>query len=311
VRRIHVRPLAGLLSAALALSGAAHAARPENGAIGLQPPATELARDVQQVHNLVLMPVITVVSLVVMALLLLVMVRYRKGSGRVPANFSHNTAAEIAWTIIPVFILVVIAAFSFPLLYKIDRNPTYKIVDGMQVPLDASDWLTVKVQGNQWNWTYSYTDERDAEGFPLVEFVSNPRQRGLSSDAAARDPAVKYLEVDYPMVVPAGRYVRYQTGASDVIHSFAMPSFGIKTDAVPGRQNEGWFKVDTPGVYYGQCSELCGKDHAFMPIEIRVVPEAQYQAWYEAMKAGDPDAAVTLVADIQPVSAPQFASAAR
>jgi len=107
--------------------------------------------------------------------------------------------------------------------------------------------------------------------------------------------------VDYPLVVPAGRYIRYYTAAADVIHSFAMPSFGIKTDAVPGRLNEGWFKVDTPGVYYGQCSELCGKNHAYMPIEIRVVPQAQYDAWLTVMKGGDFDAAARQVATIDPL----------
>ena len=115
------------------------------------------------------------------------------------------------------------------------------------------------------------------------------------------DPDIgeKYLSVDYPLVVPAGRYVRYYTAASDVIHSFAMPSFGIKTDAVPGRLNEGWFKVDEPGVYYGQCSELCGKNHAFMPIEIRVVEQAQYDAWLDIMRSGDFDAAAQRVAQIE------------
>ena len=290
-----------LSMAALGLAGSAAAAKPENGAVGFQPPVTDIARDVEWIHNIVLLPVITVISLFVLALLLWVIVRYNRRANPTPKTFSHNTTVEIVWTVVPVIILVVIAAFTFPLLYKIDRNPTYTIgADGSKIAIEESEWVNVKVQGNQWNWTYSYLDDRDESGAPVVEFVSNPIQRGFSTDVVT-DESIRYLEVDYPLVLPAGRYIRYYTAASDVIHAFAMPAFGIKTDAIPGRLNMGWFKVDQPGVYYGQCSELCGKDHAFMPIEIRIVPQAQYDAWYELMKSGDFDGAAQLVATIQPL----------
>lgn len=283
-------------AASLGLVGAASADRPTNGALGFQPPATELAHDVEWVHNFILLPIITVISLLVLALLLWVMIRYNKKANPVPKTFSHNTTVEIVWTVGPVLILVVIAAFTFPLLYKVDRAPMVQSgPGGQEIPIAESEWINIKAQGNQWNWTYTYMDEVDEEGFAAVEFTSNPLQRGVSTDIEPSDPSLRYLEVDYPMVVPAGRYIRYYTAAADVIHSFAMPSFGIKTDAIPGRLAQGWFKVDQPGAYYGQCSELCGKDHAFMPIEIRVVPQEVYDQWYELMKAGQLDEAAALV----------------
>ncbi len=301
--------LAALFGAAPALA-APVVGRPEPGAIGFQPAATELAESVSFVHNVPLMIIITAITLLVLALLVYVIVRYNKRANPEPGTFSHNVPLEVAWTVVPALILVVIAAFTFPLLYKIDQAPTTERVDGARVPIAEDQWLSVKAQGNQWNWTYAYVDERDGDGFPLVEFTSNPLQTGLTTDVKG-DPDLLYLETDYPMVVPAGRYIRYYTAASDVIHSWTVPAFGIKTDAIPGRLNEGWFKVDEPGVYYGQCSELCGKDHAFMPIEVRVVPEAQYQAWYEAMKTGDWDAARAIVDVIQPLGSAQVADAAR
>lgn len=291
---------------------AAPMGRPGSGAIGFQPSATELKEQVTFVHNVPLMIIITAITLLVLGLLLYVMVKYNKRANAEPSKLSHNVPLEVAWTVIPALILVVIAAFTFPLLYKIDQAPMTERVNGERVPIAEDQWLSVKVQGNQWNWTYSYIDDVDDEGFPKVEFVSNPLQRGLSTDIrGGADNELLYLETDYPMVVPAGRYIRYYTAAADVIHSFAMPSFGIKTDAVPGRLNEGWFKVDEPGVYYGQCSELCGKDHAFMPIEIRVVPEAQYDAWYALMVEGEWDAAREVVDTIQPLATQVADSAAR
>ncbi len=311
VKRFLTRTAAACGLAAATLGGAASAASPSEGAIGFQPPATEIMRDVEWIHNIVLMPIITAISLLVLGLLIWVSVRYNRRANPVPRQFSHNTTVEVLWTVVPVLILVVIAAFTFPLLYKVDRAPMTTAQNGQMVPIPEEDWLNVKVQGNQWNWTYSYTDDVDESGFPLVEFISNPLQRGLSTDVAGPEK-LRNLQTDYPLVVPAGRYIRYNTAAADVIHSWTVPAFGVKTDAIPGRLNEGWFKVDEPGVYYGQCSELCGKDHAYMPIEVRVVPERQFEAWYEAMKAGDFDGANALVATIEPLQGDtRLADAAR
>jgi len=302
-----------LLSTAAALSGAAVAqGKPTPGALGFQEPVTELAAEAFSFHDGILLWMCILITLFVAGLLVWVMMRYNAKANPVPSKTTHNAAIEVVWTLFPVVILVFIAVFSFPLLYKYDRAPDLQAIASGQIDASVEEraaatagWVNVKAQGNQWNWTYSYPDVTDADGFSL-EFTSSPLHLGLSTDP---DVGEKYLSVDYPMVVPAGRYVRYYTAASDVIHSFAMPSFGIKTDAVPGRLNEGWFKVDEPGVYYGQCSELCGKNHAFMPIEIRVVPQAQYDAWLEVMKVGDFDAAARQVAQVETIQPTRLAAA--
>ena len=302
-----------LLSTTAALSGAAAAqGKPTPGALGFQDPVTELARDSVGFHNGPLLIMCVVITLFVAGLLVWVMLRYNAKANPVPSKTTHNAFIEVVWTLFPVLILVGIAVISFPLLYKYDRLPDLQAIASGQIDASVEEraaatdgWVNVKAQGNQWNWTYSYPDVTDADGFPL-EYTSSPLHLGLSTDP---DVGEKYLSVDYAMVVPAGRYIRYYTAASDVIHAFAMPSFGIKTDAVPGRLNEGWFKVDQPGVYYGQCSELCGKNHAFMPIEIRVVPQAQYDAWLETMKVGDFDAAAGQVAQIETTQPTRLAAA--
>ncbi|RIJ15542.1 cytochrome c oxidase subunit II [Henriciella mobilis] len=278
-------------------SAAAFAAEPVNGALNFQPAATRIMERLHGFHTYLLV-IITLITIFVLALLIVVMVRYNKRANPVPRKFSHNTAIEIIWTVVPVLILVAIAGPSFSNLFYQENEPDLEVIaqssdDNPNIYPDAAaeGWVTVKAQGNQWNWTYSFPDELDDGGYP-VEFVSNPLQRGLSSDQdleGARGP--RNLTVDYPLVLPVNRYIRYQTAASDVIHSFAMPAFGIKTDAVPGRLNEGWFLVEEEGTYYGQCSELCGKDHAFMPIEIRVVSADVYDAWISSLKAGEFDAA--------------------
>lgn len=300
-------------------AGAAYAAKPEEGALGTQPAATRIMERVDWFHNYLLV-IITVITIFVLALLLWVIVRYNAKANPTPRKFSHNTTVEIVWTVVPVLILVAIAGPSFSNLYYQDRAPDLEEIVAVSGELRAGGdeaalakllkehspeaaaqgWINVKAQGNQWNWTYSYPDELDESGYAL-EFVSNPIHVGLSTDPAPTPDQPRNLAVDYPMVVPANRYIRYYTAASDVIHAFAMPSFGIKTDAVPGRLNEGWFLVKEPGVYYGQCSELCGVNHAYMPIEIRVVPQSQYDQWVELMKAGDFDGGRALVAEIQPL----------
>lgn len=277
--------IAATLSICALATGSATASEPVDGALGFQPPATELADSAFAFHDLLLLPIISVITLVVMGLLLWVMVRYNKRSNPEPSKTTHNTLVEVVWTTVPVLILVVIAAASFPLLYKFDRLPVLEAQT--DDPDAAKGWLNIKTVGSQWKWEYIYQDYEDADGYE-VQVISNPLHRGFSTDT---QEGLRNLSVDYPMVVPAGRYVRYYTAARDVIHSFAMPAFGIKTDAIPGRLNEGWFKVDEPGVYYGQCSELCGVDHAFMPIEIRVVDEDVFERWIAFMQSGDPDAA--------------------
>ncbi|WP_300392125.1 cytochrome c oxidase subunit II [Henriciella sp.] len=290
-----MRFIVALLSL-LPFGALAHAAQPENGALNLQPAATRIMERLHGFHTYLLI-IITVITLFVLALIIWACLRYNKRSNPVPRKFSHNTLVEVVWTVVPVLILVAIAGPSFSNLFYQENEPDLEQIaqssdDNPNIYPEAAEagWVTVKAQGNQWNWTYSFPDEQDDAGYP-VEFVSNPLQRGLSSDNidAARGP--RNLAVDYPLVLPVNRYIRYQTAASDVIHSFAMPAFGIKTDAVPGRLNEGWFLVEEEGTYYGQCSELCGKDHAFMPIEIRVVSPDAYETWIETLKAGEFEAA--------------------
>ena len=275
--------------------------KPTDGALGFQEPVTEIARRGFAFHDNFLLWMCIIITIFVALLLLWVMFRYSAKRNPVPSKTTHNTFIEIVWTVFPVLILVFVSIVSFPLLYFVDAEPDLASIASGDVDASAEEraaaaegWINIKAQGNQWNWTYSYPDELDADGFPL-EFTSNPIHYGLSTDPTEGE---KYLSVDYPLVVPAGRYIRYYTAASDVIHSFAMPSFGVKTDAVPGRLNEGWFKVDQIGVYYGQCSELCGKNHSFMPIEIRVVSPSDYEAWLEIMQSGDFDAAALRVANI-------------
>lgn len=299
---------------ALIASAPAFAAVPEDGAFGFQAPATRIMERVEFFHMYVLV-IITVITIFVTALLAWVVFRYNRKSNPVPRKFSHNTFIEIVWTLVPALILVAIAGLSFPNLYYQDVAPNLEEIQAKSDRLLAENktaeyeqyiknhfpeaakkgFVNVKAQGNQWNWTYTYSDIVDADGYPL-EFVSNPIHVGLSTDPV--DDRLRNLAVDYPMVVPAGRYIRYYTAAADVIHSWTVPAFGVKTDAVPGRLNQGWFLVDQPGTYYGQCSELCGINHAYMPIEVRVVPQAQYDRWVELMLAGDFDAAAASVSQI-------------
>lgn len=235
--------------------------------VSLQEAATPVMEAITSFHSMVLW-IITIITLVVLALLLWVIVRYNAKANPNPSKFSHNTLVEIIWTAVPVLILVVIAVPSFRLLYLEDVLPTEQNEAGETV--SAVD-MTIKVTGNQWNWTYAYPDQG---GF---EFIS--------SMVAAEDIGPgqhRNLSADLPMVVPVGQTVRLEVTASDVIHNWAMPAFGIKMDAIPGRLNETWFYVEQEGVYFGQCSELCGRDHSFMPIELHVVPQDVFDRWIAA-----------------------------
>lgn len=259
--------MGGIATASLAAFFAAPAwaqdlmGQPTPGGIGLQPAASPLKHQAHFFHDAILMPIITGISLLVLGLIVWVVVRYNKKANPTPAKWSHNTLVEIVWTVLPVMILVGISLFSFRLLFAYHDMPTPD--------------LTVKATGNQWNWAYEYPDQ----GVP--EYISN-----MLPEAEAQAQGVPYrLAVDEPIVVPVGQTVRVLVTASDVIHAFALPAFGLKTDAIPGRVNETWFRAEREGVFYGQCSELCGVDHAFMPIQINVVSEAEFAAWV-ASKGG-------------------------
>lgn len=226
-----------------------------DGRMGLQDQFTEIGQQAAWFHNVILLPVIAVISLFVLGLMLWVVVRYRRAANPNPSRTTHNTLIEVIWTVVPVLVLVVIAV------------PSIRLLANQYDPPDAD--LTVKVTGNQWYWTYQYPDNGD------FEIVSNMLS---DADAKARGEP-RLLAVDERMVVPAGATVKLIVTSNDVIHAFAVPAFWTKIDAVPGRLNETWFKVDRPGLYYGQCSELCGARHAYMPIAVEVVPPAQFAAW--------------------------------
>ena len=249
------RRLLGLTVAGIALAagGAAFGAQPQPWEITLQPAATPVMENIISFHNLLLV-IITIITLFVLALLIIVVVKFNAKTNPVPSRTTHNTLIEVAWTLIPVLILVGIAVPSFRLLFQ-------------QLDIPKAD-LTVKVTGKQWYWSYAYPDNGKFEFDSLL----------------AQDKQPRLLGVDNEMVVPVNKVIRVQTTGADVIHSFAVPAFGIKIDAIPGRLNETWFKATKVGMYYGQCSELCGKDHAFMPIAVKVVTDQEFASWVEAAK---------------------------
>ena len=327
----------------------------KDGDYAMLPAASALAEEVHFFHNGVLMPIITAISVFVLALLIYVVFRYNSKANPEPKKFSHNTLIEIVWTGVPIIILLVIALFSFDLLYKEDVTPDgrqtvaqadgrttdfvfendfasesrrVKSPDHIQVfvveggdarRLNRGDYklsglgepevlvslksapgagasvvmrggrsvvgvgdnkeiamspgMTLKVNGYQWGWSYSYPDFGD------FDFASNMLPADATSSATYR------MAVDNPIYVPVGETIRVTTTARDVIHSWSMPNFAIKIDAVPGRINETWFKADKPGTYYGNCQEICGIKHAFMPIEVRAVPRAEFEAWIDSQRA--------------------------
>tara|TARA_R110000868_G_scaffold76499_2_gene219909 strand:- start:52332 stop:53168 length:837 start_codon:yes stop_codon:yes gene_type:complete len=239
---------------------------PVDGALGLQPAVTPIMERITEFH-LLLLWIIIPITLFVMGLLIWVMVRYNKKANPVPSKNSHNTLLEVVWTALPVVILIAISVFSFPLLYYTEEIP------------DAD--FTIKATGNQWNWSYEYPDQ----GTPEYLSVMVP-------DADLQPGQLRNLSVDYPLVVPLNATVRLQVTATDVIHNWAMPAFGTKMDAIPGRINEAWFQVTEEGTYYGQCSELCGRGHAFMPIEVHVVSQDAFDAWIASEPGSDESNAV-------------------
>jgi cytochrome c oxidase subunit 2 len=232
--------------------------RADPGQIGFQEPVTPIAKEIENFHNYLLMPIITVISLFVLALLVYVMWRFNDKVNPTPSKTTHNTLIEVLWTIIPVGVLVVIALPSFRLL-------THELVNP---PAD----VTLKVTGMQWHWAYEYPKDQGG-GFSFESYMKPDDQ------IKPENGDIRLLSVDNEAVVPVNKVVVLQITAADVIHSFIIQSFGVRVDAVPGRLNETWFKAEREGVYYGQCSKLCGKDHAFMPIAFRVVSDEKYQAW--------------------------------
>jgi cytochrome c oxidase subunit II len=242
--------------AALAAAG-----QPSPWQLGLQQSATPVMDDIIWFHDRLLY-IITAITAFVLLLLIIVIVRFNARANPIPSRTTHNTLVEVLWTVIPIVILLVIAVPSFKLLF-------------LQLNLPAAD-LTVKATGKQWYWSYSYPDHGK------FEFDSLMLQDADRKKIQPEPP--RLLAVDNEMVVPVNKTVRVITTGADVIHAFAVPSFGIKIDSIPGRINETWFKAPREGVYYGQCSELCGKDHAFMPIAVRVVSDQAFAAWVEEAK---------------------------
>jgi len=242
-------------AALLAFSGLSAAALPYNYEMGMQPAASPVMEQIEDFHRL-LFYIIVFVCLFVLALLVWIVVKYRAGANAVPSKVHHNTLLEVAWTLIPVIILVFIAVPSFRLLY-------------FEAIIPKPD-VTIKAIGKQWFWTYEYPGS--AAGFTYDSL-------GLSDADAAKENKPRLLGVDNPIYVPVNKVIEVETVGADVIHSWAMPQMGVKMDAVPGRTNHTWFKPTKTGVFYGQCSELCGARHAYMPIELHVVSEAEYNAW--------------------------------
>ncbi|WP_373354237.1 cytochrome c oxidase subunit II [Pseudoroseicyclus sp. CXY001] len=248
------------------LSGLPVVGHPEDRAIGFQPAATELARDIHWLDTMLLW-IISGIVVFVLLLLAFVIVRYNRRMHPEPKRFTHNSPLEVAWTIVPIVILVFIGSFSLPVLFKQQTIP-----DGD---------IHIKVTGYQWYWGYEYVDD----GVYFDAFMIGSGNGALTEEVSADLASYGYsdddfrLAADNAVVVPLGATVVMTVTGADVIHSWAMPAFGVKQDAVPGRLAQLWFRAERPGVYFGQCSELCGKDHAYMPIVVKVVDRQTYDAW--------------------------------
>ena len=236
------------------------AGQPVPWGLGLQEGASPIKHDIAWFHDAMLLPIITVITLFVLALLLYVMSRFSAARNPTPSRTTHNTTVEILWTVVPIVILVVIAIPSFRLLYKQDRA------------VDPD--MTIKVTGRQWYWQFEYPD--------LGTFVVDSRIVRDKDGKPAGSP--RLLEVDNRLVVPVGAKIRTLVAGADVMHSFFVPSLGVQVYSVPGRLNETWFQVEKEGIYYGQCNQICGTDHAFMPIAVEAVSKAKFEQWVEEAK---------------------------
>ncbi len=248
------------------ITGLEAVGKPTAGGMGFQTAATELARDLQWLDGMINW-IIGLISLFVTVLLIWVIVFYNRRANKEAARFTHHSTIEVIWTVAPILILIVIGSFSLPILFK-------------QLEIPESD-LTIKVTGNQWYWSYEYPDFE----FEFDSYMIGTGEAGLTEAVKAELTEYGYAEDEYllatdnAVVVPVNAVVRLQVTAGDVIHSWTIPAFGVKIDAIPGRLNETWFAAEIEGVYFGQCSELCGKDHTYMPITVKVVSQEVYDAW--------------------------------
>ena len=231
----------------------------EDWQLSFQEPATDLMSDIISFHSYILMPIITGISILVLSLLLYIAFRFNSSRNHTASNTTHNTVVEILWTVIPVILLIIIAIPSFRLLYVSETIP-------------KAD-LTIKAIGNQWYWSYEYPDYGD------IVFDAN-----MLNDDELSDPKLRLLETDTQIVVPVNKVVKLQITSNDVLHAWTIPAFGVKMDAVPGKLNETWFKANKEGIFYGQCSELCGPKHAFMPINVKVVSDKEFEDWINFAK---------------------------
>lgn len=271
--------LFGLLT--LFLSSSAYAAENhgQNWQINFFDAATQIMEKTTWFHHYILLPIIVLITLFVFALMVWLVLRYRESKNPTPSKVTHNVPLEIAWTLIPVMILMVVAVFSIDLLHYQDKEPKADV--------------TIKAIGYQWYWGYEYPMDEVAEYSTYMQCPpTGGKAQGFDEKCLAelKEKNIPHkLATDYPVVVPVGKNIRVLITASDVIHSWTIPAFGVKKDAVPGRMNSIWFNAEKLGTFYGQCSELCGVNHAFMPITVKVVPENIYKAWLASAKEGDLD----------------------
>lgn len=256
--------LAGLMNGTAMAEGLQAIGVPQPEGVALQPAATPVAEQVHSLDNMILY-IITGIVIFVLGLLLIVILRFNQRANKTPAKFTHNTPLEILWTLVPILILVFIGSFSLPALFN-------------QIEMPETE-MTIKVTGNQWYWSYEYPDDG-------VSFDSMLLQKD-QLEAAGYKQSDWLLAVDNPLVVPEDTKVKVIITGADVIHAWAVPSFGVMHSAVPGRLGELWFEATEPGIYFGQCTTLCGKDHAYMPIEVKVVPKDVYAKWLEGAKNGN------------------------
>ncbi len=291
----HLLSFSGLLASFVALPAMAQESlridglevigAPIDGKTGFQPAVTRLAQDIHFLDNLINV-IIFAITFFVTALILWVAYRYNKKRNPTPASFTHHTPVEIAWTILPIIILVLIGAYSLPILFRQQEIPVADI--------------TIKATGNQWYWSYEYVDEEfgfdsymigapatltaeDEDAGVVANVLNEAMEAKLVAAGYDRDSWL--LATDTSVVVPVGKTIVVQVTGSDVIHAWTVPAFGVKQDAVPGRLAELWFNAEKEGVYFGQCSELCGQAHAYMPITVKVVSEAAYAEWIGKAKA--------------------------
>jgi len=261
---------------AMLLGGGAFADQPQPWQLGMQVPATPITERIQEFHDWLLI-VIFAISAVVFGLIFYILIRFNHRRHPVATRTTHNTVIEVLWTVIPVLILVTIAIPSFKLMYYMDRVPDSK--------------MTIKITGHQWYWEYSYPDQGN------IDFNSN-----LIADADLKPGDKRLLEVDNPLVIPVNTTIRVQVAGSDVIHSWFVPSFGVQEYAVVGRLNEAWMRVNNVGTYYGECNQICGVNHAFMPIKVVVMTPADFDKWVAQAKTAfaAPGEDTTKVATVDP-----------